>query len=73
MMGRCDGKVRYESQAEGALASANVFLRSGERCEVYGCKECGGYHIGRRNVKGTPRRMAARGVGRKKRKWRGAR
>jgi len=42
----CAGKVRYESIAAAEFAAASGRRKTAEWIIGYGCKFCGGFHIG---------------------------
>jgi hypothetical protein len=43
----CSSKRSYASLAEARRAAAKLFQDTGRHCSAYGCKFCGGFHIGR--------------------------
>jgi hypothetical protein len=42
----CEGKVRYETQAEAVAALIGVQRAGARGVHTYACKRCGGWHVG---------------------------
>jgi hypothetical protein len=43
----CTYKIRYPTFDEARRAAHDLLQATRRHCSVYGCKFCGGYHIGR--------------------------
>jgi len=58
---QCSGKVRYES-IERAQGAANLLWVKGLKLRAYGCRFCGGFHVGHMMRKVRRKLAAKRGL-----------
>lgn len=47
MIGRCEGKLRHETEAAAIKLAARTFGHTGQALDVYSCELCNGWHCGR--------------------------
>jgi hypothetical protein len=43
----CARKVRYDTPARAEAVAARIREQKGAQVETYGCRHCGGWHVGR--------------------------